>query len=301
LNLCLITLREGEKKISIRPEHRINERIRTEKVRLIEENGENVGVVTIQEALRRADDAGLDLVEIAPNTDPPVCKIVNYSKFLYEKEKKEREARRAQTKIEIKEIRLRPKTGGNHRDFKVRDARKWLLSGIKVRVTVRFRGREITYPELALEDLREIAESLQDVAEIEQAPNMEGKTMYMMLTAKRPSAGAPKLNEKEADAKLEVKASTKIEPKETVAVAKAEPKASTKIEPKETVVAAKAEPKASTKIEPKETVVAAKAEPKASTKVEPKETVVAVKAEPKASTKVEPKETVVAVKVEPKA
>lgn len=164
-------------------------------------------------------------MEIAPNTEPPVCKIVNYSKFLYEKEKKEREARKAQTKIEIKEIRLRPKTGGNHRDFKVRDARKWLLSGIKVRVTVRFRGREITYPELALEDLREIAESLKDVAEIEQAPNMEGKTMYMMLTAKRPSSGAAKPGDKETEIKPETKATPKVESRETAAVSKAEPSA----------------------------------------------------------------------------
>jgi len=225
LNLCVSKQEKGEKKISIRPEHRINERIRTEKVRLIDENGENVGVVTIQDALRRADDAGLDLVEIAPNSEPPVCKIVNYSKFLYEKEKKEREARKAQTKIEIKEIRLRPKTGDNHRDFKVRDARRWLQSGIKVRVTVRFRGREITYPELALEDLREIAESLQDVAEIEQAPNMEGKTMYMMLTAKRPGSAAPKQADKVSESKPEAKSAPKTEVKETVAAAKAEPSA----------------------------------------------------------------------------
>ncbi len=161
-------------------------------------------------------------MEIAPNSDPPVCKIVNYSKFLYEKEKKEREARKAQTKIEIKEIRLRPKTGDNHREFKVRDARRWLQSGIKVRVTVRFRGREITYPELALEDLREIAESLQDVAEIEQAPNMEGKTMYMMLTAKRPGAGTTKQSEKDLETKSEVKSSTKVEARETEAAVKAE-------------------------------------------------------------------------------
>ncbi len=167
----------------------------------------------------------MDLVEIAPNSEPPVCKIVNYSKFLYEKEKKEREARKSQTKIEIKEIRLRPKTGDNHRDFKVRDARRWLQSGIKVRVTVRFRGREITYPELALEDLREIAESLQDVADIEQAPNMEGKTMYMMLTAKRPSTGGSKQSEKDTEAKTEPKSTAKVEVKESVAAAKAEPSA----------------------------------------------------------------------------
>lgn len=172
-------------KISNKAEHRINERIRSDKVRLVDADGENVGVVSISEALRQADEAGLDLVEIAPNADPPVTKIINYSKFLYEKEKKEREARKAQTKIEIKEIRLRPKTGDHHRGFKVKDARRWLESGIKVRVTIRFRGREITYPELALEDLREIAEELKEVAEIEQAPNMEGRTMFMMLAPKR--------------------------------------------------------------------------------------------------------------------
>ncbi|HNX46828.1 MAG: translation initiation factor IF-3 [Anaerolineaceae bacterium] len=172
-------------KISSKSEYRINERIRSERVRLVDQNGENAGIVSIDEALNRADAAGLDLVEIAPNADPPVCKIINYSKFLYEKEKKEREARKAQTVIEIKEIRLRPKTGESHRSFKVDDARGWLKSGKKVRVTIRFRGREITYPELALEDLREIAEELKDVAEIEQPPNMEGKTMFMMLTPKK--------------------------------------------------------------------------------------------------------------------
>jgi len=95
-------------------------------VRLVDENGENIGIVSTSEALRRADDAGLDLVEVAPNADPPVCRIMNFSKFLYDKEKKEREARKAQTKIEIKEIRLRPKTGDHHRSFKVDDARGWL-------------------------------------------------------------------------------------------------------------------------------------------------------------------------------
>ncbi|MFZ3069529.1 MAG: translation initiation factor IF-3 [Anaerolineaceae bacterium] len=171
--------------MSSKQDYRINERIRTEKVRLVDENGENVGIVPTGDALRRADNAGLDLVEVAPNADPPVCRIMNFSKFLYEKEKKEREARKSQTKIEIKEIRLRPKTGDHHRSFKVDDARGWLKSGIKVRVTIRFRGREITYPELALEDLKEIAEELKDVGEIEQAPNMEGRTMFMLLIPKK--------------------------------------------------------------------------------------------------------------------
>ena len=180
-----IFLYEGEKEISSKAEHRVNERIRSEKVRLVDENGENAGIVDIAYALHRAEDVGLDLVEIAPNANPPVVKIMNYSKFLYDKEKKEREARKAQTKVEIKEIRLRPKTGDHHRGFKVKDARRWLKDGMKVRVTVRFRGREITYPELALEDLREIADELEDVADVEQAPNMEGRSMFMMLVPKK--------------------------------------------------------------------------------------------------------------------
>ena len=150
-------------------------------MRLIGATGENVGVVPTREALRMAQQAELDLVEIAPNSTPPVCKIMDFGKFLYEKEKKEREARKAQTKVEIKEIRLRPKTTGHHRDFKVDDARRWLEHNMKVRVTIRFRGREITYPEIALEDLREIAQSLSDVAAVEQAPAIEGRAMSMML------------------------------------------------------------------------------------------------------------------------
>ena len=121
------------------------------------------------------------MVEVAPNADPPVCRILDYGKFLYDKAKKDKEARRAQTKVEIKEIRLRPKTSKHHRSFKVRNARRWLTEGKKVRVRIRFRGREITYPEIALEDLRSIAEELTDVGTIEQAPTMEGRTMLMTL------------------------------------------------------------------------------------------------------------------------
>lgn len=149
---------------------------------MIKANGDNVGVVDIDEALQEARDAGLDLVEVAPNADPPVCRVLDFGKFLYEKAKKEREARKSQTKIEVKEIRLRPKTSEHHRSFKIRDARRWLTEGKKVRVRIRFRGREIHYPEIALEDLKSIAEELSDVSEIEQAPTMEGRTMLMMLT-----------------------------------------------------------------------------------------------------------------------
>ena len=106
---------------------------------------------------------------------------MDFGKFLYERTKKEREAKKSQVKVEIKEIRLRPKTNEHHRQFKTRDARRWLNSGMKVKVTVRFKGREITYPEIALEDLREIAEELSDVGIIEQVPNMEGRVMTMVL------------------------------------------------------------------------------------------------------------------------
>ncbi len=132
-----------------------------------------------------AYEADLDLVEVAPTADPPVCKIMDFGKFQYEQAKKEREARKQQKTVEVKEIRLRPKTTDHHRSFKVRDARRWLEDGMKVRVRIRFRGREITYPEIGLEALDEIAAELDDVAVIEQRPGMEGRTMLMVLAPKQ--------------------------------------------------------------------------------------------------------------------
>jgi translation initiation factor IF-3 len=136
-----------------------------------------------------AIEADLDLVEVAPNADPPVCRVMDFGKFVYERAKKEREARKAQTKIEVKEIRLRPKTNEHHRDLKVRDARRWLEDGMKVKVRVRFRGREITYPEIALTNLKEVAESLSDIAIVEQSPALEGRTMLMVIA---PTKGVKK-------------------------------------------------------------------------------------------------------------
>jgi translation initiation factor IF-3 len=150
-------------------------------VRLIGPTGDNVGVVPIRQAIQIARDAEMDLVEVSPNATPPVCRVLDFGKFLYEREKKEREAKKAQVKIEVKEIRLRPKTNEAHRGFKVEDARRWLNQGHKVRVTIKFRGREMDYPEIALEDLREIAQSLADVSVIEQPPMMEGRTMLVVL------------------------------------------------------------------------------------------------------------------------
>jgi translation initiation factor IF-3 len=180
-----LSIRRRSKTISSKDDYRINKQIRATKIRLIDADGQNLGVVSLREGLDRAEQAELDLVEVAPNANPPVARIMNFGKFLYEKEKKEREARKSQTKVEIKEIQLRPKTTDHHKGFKVRDARRWLGEGKKVRVTIRFRGREITYPEIALEDLREIAEELSDVSEVEQAPKMEGRSMFMMLVPEK--------------------------------------------------------------------------------------------------------------------
>jgi len=132
-----------------------------------------------------AREADLDLVEVAPNSEPPVCRVMDFGKFLYEKTKKDREARRAQTKIEVKEIRLRPKTNEHHRSFKVRDARRWLEEGNKVKVRIRFRGREIDYVDLALEDLKEVAEDLAEVGTVEVPPAMEGRSVLMVLAPSR--------------------------------------------------------------------------------------------------------------------
>jgi len=193
-----------EKHISAN-EFRVNETIRVPEVRLIGANGENIGVVSIKQALQIARDAELDLVEVSGNTTPPVCRVMDFGKFIYERAKKEREAKKAQTKIEIKEIRLRPKTNEAHRGFKVDDARRWLLQGHKVRVTVKFRGREMDYPEIALEDLKEIATSLADVATIEIPPQMEGRTMLVVLVPGK----VPAKKKEKADAPAEVKTEAK--------------------------------------------------------------------------------------------
>lgn len=175
--------------------------IRVPEVRLIGPKGENLGVISIGDALRIARDAEMDLVEVAAVASPPVCRVMDFGKFLYERTKKEREAKKAQTKIEIKEIQLRPKTNEHHRSFKTRDARRWLLEGKKVKVTVRFRGREITYPELAMEDLREVAQELADVSTIEQSPLLEGRVMSMMLNPSKPPAPAKKKEPQAAEGK----------------------------------------------------------------------------------------------------
>jgi len=132
-------------------------------------------------ALELAESKNMDLVEVSPNADPPVCRIMDFGKFQYERARKERKAKKQQKVIEVKEIRLNPKTDDHHLSFKVRDARGWLLEGMKVRVRIRFRGREITHADIGRERLAAIAAELNDVSVVEQHPSMEGTTMLMVL------------------------------------------------------------------------------------------------------------------------
>lgn len=148
---------------------------------MIGPNGDNLGEVSIEEANHIAREANLDLVEVAPNANPPVCRVMNYGKFLYERTKKERESRKSQTRIEIKELRLRVKMDPHDREYRVKDAKKWLEAGMKVKVNVPFRGREITYPELALKQLEAVLAELGDNVTIEQPPTLEGRAMSMLL------------------------------------------------------------------------------------------------------------------------
>lgn len=166
---------------------------------MIGPNNENVGVLPIQDALRMARESEKDLVEVSPTANPPVCRILDYGKFLYEKTKKDKEARKAQKVIEVKEIQLRPKTTDHHAGFKVRDARRWLEEGKKVKVRIKFRGREIAYPQIARQDLMDIAKELSDVAVVEQHPDLEGRSMLMVLgpVAKKPKPAAKKADKPE--------------------------------------------------------------------------------------------------------
>ncbi len=155
-------------------------------MRLIDEEGQQLGILPVVQALRVARERDLDLVEVAPAAKPPVCRLLNYGKYIYEKAKKDKEARKAQRQIEIKEIRMRPKIGDHDLAFKTRRVREFLGDGAKVRLRVRFRGRERSYPEIGRELLDKLSEELADVAKIEQAPTIEegARSVFMMLAPK---------------------------------------------------------------------------------------------------------------------
>ncbi len=150
-------------------------------MRVIDEIGTQLGIMDVQVALQTAEEKDLDLVEVAPNANPPVCRFMDYGKYLYEKQKRERESRRAQKQIEIKEVRLRPKTGEHDIQVVLTKTRKFLKDGAKVRVRIRFRGREIVHRDIALDLMKRVTDELTDEAVVESRPGFEGRSMVMLL------------------------------------------------------------------------------------------------------------------------
>ncbi len=163
---------------------RINYRIRVREVRVIGENGEQLGVLSVQDAVKRAEEAGLDLVEVAPQAAPPVCRIIDYSKYKYEQEKKEKEARKKQKVIHIKEIRMGPKIGEHDYQFKLRNLEEFLKRGDKVKVAMRFRGREMAHVDLGRKVLDRLSSDISSLGEIEESPSMMGNVMTMVIKSK---------------------------------------------------------------------------------------------------------------------
>ncbi len=190
-------------------EHRINERIRVPQVRLIDENGGQVGVVPTQQALMMAREKGLDLMEVSPGASPPVCKICDYGKFKYEKKKKEHQARKKQTVIKVKEVQLRPQTDEHDLDYKFKNVVQFLQEGDKAKITIMFRGREIAYTEQGFKIMKRLQELVKDDAIIESPPKLEGKKMIMILAPspnKKPVSGGGKPKATTAAADEEKKA-----------------------------------------------------------------------------------------------
>jgi translation initiation factor IF-3 len=164
---------------------RVNERIRIREVRLIDDEGNQIGVIPTRDALEMARDRGLDLVEVAPNASPPVCRLMDYGKFRYEQSRKERDSKKNQHVVKVKEVRVEPKIGDHDLDTKGRQAQRFLESGDKVKLTVLFRGRSITHPELGRDLLDRLAEQLKEYGVIEQPARMEGRTMTMYMAPNR--------------------------------------------------------------------------------------------------------------------
>jgi len=163
---------------------RYNEMIASDKVRVIDENGENLGVMYTREAIEQAAGVGLDLVEVSPNADPPVCKFLDVGKFRYEAQKKANLARKTQKTQEIKEIKMRPNIDDHDYDVKMRNVNRFIEDGDKVKVTLRFRGRELSHQQLGMNLLRRVQEDVAEIAKVEAYPRMEGRQMLMVLAPK---------------------------------------------------------------------------------------------------------------------
>jgi len=165
-------------------EANINREIRAPEVRVIDADGKQVGVLPVREAIRLAEEQGLDLVEVAPGASPPVCRVMNYGKYKYQQSKRSQEAKKHQTVIHVKEVKIRPRTEDHDFQFKLRHIKRFIEEGNKVKVSLLFRGREIAHPEFGREMLNRIQEETKDLAVVEQVPRMEGRMMVMILTPK---------------------------------------------------------------------------------------------------------------------
>ncbi|MDH5748002.1 MAG: translation initiation factor IF-3 [Rhodospirillales bacterium] len=163
---------------------RVNEEIEAPQVRVVGANGEMAGVLSIEEGIKLAYESGLDLVEVSPNADPPVCKILDYGKFKYEEQKKKNEARKKQKVIEVKEIKMRPSIDVHDYDVKMRSVRRFLEEGDKVKLTIRFRGREMAHQELGMKVLDRVRNDLEELVKVEQFPRIEGRLMVMVIAPK---------------------------------------------------------------------------------------------------------------------
>ena len=176
------TIRGGKKGQQTAQKNRINEDITAKEVRLIGIDGEQAGIVSLKEAQAIADDAGVDLVEISPNAEPPVCKVMDYGKFIFEKSKELKEQKKKQKQIQVKEIKFRPGTDEGDYQVKLRNLRKFLEAGDKAKITIRFRGREMAHQEIGIELLNRVKADLEDVSQVESVPNrVEGRQMGMMM------------------------------------------------------------------------------------------------------------------------
>jgi translation initiation factor IF-3 len=161
--------------------HRVNEEITAPEIRLVGENSEQLGVVNVRAAMQMAEEAGVDLVEIAPMAQPPVCRLMDYGKFKYQESKKAHEAKLKQKQVQVKEVKLRPGTDENDYQIKLRNMTRFLEEGDKVKVTLRFRGREMAHQEFGMRQLERIKADLEDVGQVEQMPKMEGRQMIMII------------------------------------------------------------------------------------------------------------------------
>ena len=165
---------------------RINHDIKSEEVRVVDEDGEMKGVMSVADAVELAEQAGLDLVEVSPNAKPPVCKILDYGKYKYEQQKKAAEARKKQKTVDVKEVKIRPGIEEHDYQVKMRNARKFLSNGDKVKVTMRFRGREMAHQDIGFDLLKRMIEELSDISKVDLEPKMEGRQIIMVLSAEAP-------------------------------------------------------------------------------------------------------------------